>query len=118
MIKDKNSEKRYEYDLKIIDVERTSDELRTQERQLERSLEEFKHEMTQSFQRLREIEDGRNQRNYDNNSYSEIEQKRRHITRLIENQQEEQAVQFRKVQQQLEDEREYFIKERNQLPWD
>lgn len=34
MIKDKNSEKRYEYDLKITDVERKTEELHIQERQL------------------------------------------------------------------------------------
>ena len=34
------------------------------------------------------------------------------------NQQEEQALQFRKASQQLEDERENLIKERSKLPWD
>ena len=118
MIKDKNSEKRYEYNLKIRDIEQQSEELRYQERQLEKALGEFNHTMTQSFHRLIEIEDELTRRSGRNTLYNEIEQKRRHILRLVENQQEEQAVQFRKVQQQLEDKREYFIKERNQLPWD
>ncbi|KXF71668.1 MULTISPECIES: hypothetical protein [Enterococcus] len=118
MIKDKNSEKRYEYNLKIRDIEQQSEELRYQERQLEQALGEFNHTMAQSFHRLIEIEDELTRRSGRNTLYNEIEQKRRHILRLVENQQEEQAVQFRKVQQQLEDKREYFIKERNQLPWD
>lgn len=118
MIKDKNYEKRYEYDLKITEIEQKSEELRIQERQLRQSLENFNSEITQSFQGLIEIENELNQRNHGNSGYSETEQKRRYITQLIEKQQEEQTLQFRKASQQLEDERKNLIKERSQLSWD
>ena len=118
MIKDKNSEKRYEYDLKITDVERKTEELHIQERQLRESLENFNSEMTRSFRGLMGMEDEINRRSHGSSGYSETEQKRRYVTQLIENQQEEQALQFRKASQQLEDERENLIKERSKLPWD
>lgn len=118
MIKDKNSEKRYDYDLKIMEKERQTEEIQILERQLKQSLENFEQDMTRSFQALMSLEDEMNCRNQSNNSFSETEQKRRYVKQLIENQQEEQALQFRKVSQQLEDEREKLIKERSQLTWD
>ncbi|MEY8538324.1 hypothetical protein AALM99_07705 [Lactococcus muris] len=77
MIKDKNYEKRYEYDLKITEVEQKSEELRIQERQLGQSLENFNSEITRSFQRLMEIEDELERRNHGNSGYRETEQKRK-----------------------------------------
>ena len=55
---------------------------------------------------LMTIEDDLNRRNYGTSGFSETEQKRRYLVQVIENQVEEQDLQFRKASQKLEDERE------------
>jgi hypothetical protein len=117
-VNDKNAEKRYEYDLKISDVERNVEELHIQENQFRQSLENFNRDITQSFHTLMTIEDDLNRRNYGTSGFSETEQKRRYLVQVIENQVEEQDLQFRKASQKLEDERETLLKERNNLSWD
>ena len=58
-MKDKHAEKRYDYDLQIMEKERESEELHLQERQLKQSLENFEQDITRSFQTLTAIEDER-----------------------------------------------------------
>jgi hypothetical protein len=117
-VKDKNAEERYTYDLKIMEKERESEELHIQERQLKQSLENFEQDIIRSFQTLTAIEDELNQRNHGSSGFSETEQKRRYLAQVISTQQETQDLQFRKIHQKLEDEREILLKERNDLAWD
>lgn len=115
MLRDKNSEKRYAYDLKILDKEREIEKIYAQQYQVENTIESFRLEMEQNFYQLKEIEDELNQMN---SSYSEIKQKRKYVLNLLSQQQEEIKINYRKVKNMLEDEREILQKERNQLPWD
>lgn len=117
-MKDKNAEKLYTYDLKIMEKERESEELYIQERQLKQSLENFEQDITHSFQILMAIEDELNQRNHGSSGFSETEQKRRYLAQVILTQQETQDLQFKRLNQKLEDERENLLKERNDLAWD
>ncbi|GHU38842.1 hypothetical protein FACS1894193_12460 [Bacilli bacterium] len=117
-MKDKNAEKRYTYDLKIMEKERESEELHIQERQLKQSLENFEQDITRSFQTITAIEDELNRRNHSSSGFSETEQKRRYLAQVISTQQETQDLQFKRLNQKLEDERENLLKERNDLAWD
>ncbi|GAB2023396.1 hypothetical protein RyT2_24720 [Pseudolactococcus yaeyamensis] len=117
-MKDKNAEKRYAYDLQIMEKERETEELHIQERQLKQSLENFDRDITHSFQTLTAIEDELNQRNHGSSGFNETEQKRRYLAQVISTQQETQDLQFKRLNQKLEDERENLLKERNDLAWD
>lgn len=115
MMKDKNSEKRYEYDLQIMDKERAIEESHQGQRQAERSIEDFSTQMSQTFRELQAIEEEQNE---GQTSFSETEQKRKYIENLLVQQQEEVTSQYRKTHNLMEDEREQLQKERNQLSWD
>ena len=117
-VKDKHAEKRYDYDLQIMEKERESEELHLQERQLKQSLENFEQDITRSFQILTVIEDELNRRNHGSSGFSETEQKRRYLAQVISTQQETQDLQFKRLNQKVEDERENLLKERNDLAWD
>ena len=114
-MKDKNSEKRYEYDIQILDKERAIEESHQEQRQAERSIEDFTTQMNQTFRELQAIEEALNE---GQTSFSETEQKRRYVTNLLAQQQEEVSTQYRKEHILMEDEREQLQKERNQLSWD
>ncbi|NMC60697.1 MAG: hypothetical protein GYA51_15135, partial [Candidatus Methanofastidiosa archaeon] len=47
-MKDKNSEKSYEYDIQILDKERAIEESHQEQRQAERSIEDFTTQMNQT----------------------------------------------------------------------
>lgn len=114
-MKDKNSEKRYEYDIQILDKERAIEASHQEQHQTERSIEDFTNHMNQTFRELQAIEDALNE---GQTSFSETEQKRRYITNLLAQQQEEVSTQYRKEHNLMEEEREQLQKERNQLSWD
>ena len=114
-MKDKNSEKRYEYDIQILDKERAIEEFHQEQRQVERSIEDFTTQMNQTFRELQGIEEALNE---GQTSFSETEQKRRYVTNFLAQQQEEVSTQYRKEHTLMEDEREQLQKERNQLSWD
>ncbi|GHU38793.1 hypothetical protein FACS1894193_13710 [Bacilli bacterium] len=114
-MKDKNSEKRYEYDIQILDKERAIEESHQEQRQAERSIEDFTNQMNQTFRELQDIEEALNE---GQTSFSETEQKRRYVSNLLAQQQEEVSTQYRKEHTLMEDEREQLQKERNQLSWD
>ncbi|EGP4752181.1 hypothetical protein UL360_002250 [Enterococcus faecium] len=118
MIRDKNSEKRYAYDLQILDKERKIEEMSAQQYQVENTIESFRFEMEQNFCQLQEIEDELNILSQMNSSYSEVEQKRKYVLSLLSQHQEEIKINYRKAKNILEDERGNLQKERNQLPWD
>lgn len=112
------SEQRYEYDLKIKNVEREIEELRRQELQLETLLENFNDEITHSFKRLLEIEDESTQKYCEGINSYDTEFRQSHIKQIIKKQYADQAFQFRKATQCLDEEREFLMTERNKLPWD
>lgn len=114
-MRDKNSEKRYEYDLQIMDKERRIEESHQEQWQAEQSIENFTNEMNQTFRELQEIEAALNE---GKTSFSETEQKRKYIDNVLNQQREEVDNQYRRSHILLEDEREQLLKERNQLPWD
>ena len=60
-MKDKNSEKRYEYDIQILDKERAIEEFHQEQRQVERSIEDFTTQMNQTFRELQAIEEALNE---------------------------------------------------------
>ncbi|MGX7048482.1 hypothetical protein RU86_GL001660 [Lactococcus piscium] len=117
-MKDKNADKRYAYDLKISDEERKIEELYAQEGQLKQSLEAFQYEITSSFQTLKVIEDELNYRNHGSSSFSETQEKQKYLDRMIANQQASQDLQFKRIHQKREEQRETLIRERSSLSWD
>ncbi|MCT0017746.1 hypothetical protein EFE32_13325, partial [Lactococcus lactis subsp. lactis] len=57
MAKDKNADKRLEYNRQILDIEREQDEIQSQKREMKRALENFENEISRSFNRLQELDD-------------------------------------------------------------
>lgn len=114
-MKDKNSEKRYEYDVQIMDKERAIEASHQEQRQVEISIENFTIQMNQTFRELQAIEEEQNE---GRPSFSETVQKRKYMENLLGGQQEEITSQYRKAHHLMEDEREKLQKERNQLSWD
>ena len=98
-----------------MDKERAIEESHQEQRQTERSIEDFINQMKQTFRKLKAIEEALNE---GQTSFSETEQKRRYVTNLLAQQQEEVSTQYRKEHILMEDEREQLQKERNQLSWD
>ncbi|MFC4652343.1 hypothetical protein ACFO26_05415 [Lactococcus nasutitermitis] len=118
MPKDKNADKRFEYNLKISEKERETEELQLEERQTVQTFENFEEIMMQSFREIQEIEADINKRSHIQNAFSETEQKKRYFSQLISNQKEELSQEYKKKKQMLEDERETLEKERDNLAWD
>ncbi len=97
-----------------MDKERAIEESHQEQRQAERSIEDFSTQMSQTFRELQAIEEEQNE---GQTSFSETEQKRKYMENLLVQQQEEVASQYRKAHNLMEDEREQLQKERNELPW-
>ena len=98
-----------------MDKERAIEESHQEQRQTERSIEDFINQMNQTFRELQAIEEALNE---GHTSFIETEQKRRYVSNLLAQQQEEVSTQYRKEHILMEDEREQLQKERNQLSWD
>ncbi|MDU7282500.1 MAG: hypothetical protein E7L44_08530, partial [Leuconostoc citreum] len=62
MTRDKNADKRLEYNRNIAAKERESDELYLEERQAKNQIESFEAVIMQGFRKLQEIEDNINKR--------------------------------------------------------
>lgn len=56
MAKDKNADKRLEYNRQILDIEREQDEFQSQKREMKRALENFENEISRSFNRLQDLD--------------------------------------------------------------
>ena len=120
MVRDKNADKRLEYNREISDVERTYDELQNQKRSVIHNLESIEASLTKSFENLRMIDEElklRSQAN-DNDFYDENQQKYRFVKQLINGQKEETKVQYHQVLQENEFEKEQLQKERDNLSWE
>jgi hypothetical protein len=116
--KDKNADKRYEFNLKISKNERESEELQLLQKEEMRSIENFENDMMQSFREYQQIEDEINVLGHQQNAFSEEEQKKRYFSQIIRSQKEEMIQGFKKAGQALEDQREILQKERDSLSWD
>lgn len=118
MGKDKEADRRLALNQMIASKERESDELHLEERQTQQRIESFESVMMQSFRNLQEIESDINRRSQIQGAYDETAQKQKYIARLIHQQQESLAQAYQKANLKLEDEREQFQKERDNLSWD
>ena len=120
MVREKNADKRLEYNRQISDAERTYDELQSQKRSVIYNLESIETSLAKSFENLRMIDEelkSRSQEN-DNDFYDENQQKYRFVKQLINGQKEETEVQYRQALQKNEFEKERLQKERDNLSWE
>ncbi len=118
MQRDKNADKRLEYNRKIASKERESDELYLEERQVKNQIENFEIVMMQGFRKLQEIEDNINKRGTLVWNYDETFQKQKYLSNVIRQQQEGLEHSYRSVRFQVENEREQLQRERDNLAWD
>lgn len=120
MVRDKNADKRLEYNRKIANADYVHDDLLEQKRTVLRNLESFQNSFDKSFQNLKLIDEElavRSQVN-SNNFYDENQQKHSYIKKILNGQKEETEVHYRKALQENEEVKEQLQKERDNLSWD
>ncbi|GAB2025553.1 hypothetical protein [Lactovum odontotermitis] len=118
MVKDKNADKRYEYNLKISSNEQKTIELLREQKQVNLELEDFEQTMNRTFSEILEIEAELNRRNGQPNAFSETEYKKRHLSQMISRHREQTTAEYQTASQALKDSRETLQKERDNLTWD
>lgn len=118
MVRDKNADKRFEFNQKISDKEKEKDELYLEEQRVKSRVENFKEVMMLTFLQLREIDEDINRRSQIKGAYDETTQKQTYISNMIVQQQEGLQREYKKASIKLEDEREKLQKERDNLAWD
>jgi hypothetical protein len=118
MTRDKNADKRLEFNRKIASKEHESDELHLEERQAQNQIENFEAVMMKSFRNLQEIEEEINRRSHIQGAYDETAQKQRYMSNVISQQKEGVKQVYQQRSLKLEDEREQLQKERDSLSWD
>lgn len=118
MQRDKNANKRLEYNRKIALKEQESDELYLEEWQAKNQIENFETVMMQGFRKLQEIEDNINKRGGLVWNYDETFQKQKYLSNLIRQQQDELENSYQSARFQVENEREQLQRERDTLAWD
>jgi len=118
MVKDKNGSTRYDYNLKILGKEREMEELKLEEKSVQKAIEDFESTMNRHFQQIQAIEVNLKARSHSQDTYTETEQKRNYISRMLAQQGEELEKRYQQQQQALEDECIQLQKERDELPWD
>ena len=120
MTKDKNADKRLEYNRQILDTEREMDTVQDQKREMTRALESFENEMIHSFNRLQELDEEMIQEGSIVAQWERQEHQGRnsYIRNFIRNQEEETLSTYSKMSQEIEDKKEALQKERDRLAWD
>ncbi|MEY8443975.1 hypothetical protein [Lactococcus ileimucosae] len=118
MAKDKNADKRHEYNLSILYTEQAYDELQAETQQLNTSFDELEQNLTRSFQVLQALEDEEATLSGRTSSFSEVSARKQFVMKGIQNQKEELNSDYNKSKQILEDRREQLQKERDTLSWD
>ena len=118
MAKDKNADKRHEYNLSILYTEQAYDELQAETQQLNTSFDELEQNLTRSFQVLQALEDEEATLSGQKSSFSEVSARKQFVMKSIQNQKEELNSDYNKSKQTLEDRREQLQKERDTLSWD
>ncbi|MDT2882068.1 hypothetical protein [Lactococcus lactis] len=120
MAKDKNADKRLEYNRQILDIEREQDEIQSQKREMKRALENFENEIFRSFNRLQELDDEMIRQGSIAAQWEQQEHQGRnsYIRNFINNQEEEVTTAYSKMSQETENKKEELQKERDSLAWD
>ena len=118
MVKDKEANRRLLLNQMIASKERESDDLHLEERQTQKQIESFESVMMQSFRHFQEIESEINRRSQIKDAYDETAQKQKYIASLMQRQQESLTQAYQKANLKLDDEREQFQTERDNLSWD
>lgn len=118
MTRDKNADKRLEFNRKIASKEQESDELHLEERKTQNRIENFEAVMMKSFRNLQAIEEELNRRSHIQGPYDETAQKQRYMSNVILQQKEGLKQVYQQRSFKLEDEREQLQKERDSLSWD
>ena len=118
MQRDKNANKRLEYNRKIALKEQESDGLYLEEWQAKNQIESFETVIMQGFRKLQEIDDNINKRGTLAWNYDETFQKQKYLSNLIRQQQDELENSYRSARFQVENEREQLQRERDTLAWD
>ncbi|MBK0084609.1 hypothetical protein IAE51_12000 [Lactococcus sp. S64] len=120
MAKDKNADKRLEYNRQILDIEREQDEIQSQKREMKRALENFENEIFRSFNRLQELDDEMIHQGSIAAQWEQREHQGRnsYIRNFINNQEEEVTIAYSKMSQETENKKEELQKERDSLAWD
>lgn len=105
MQRDKNANKRLEYNRKIALKEQESDGLYLEEWQAKNQIESFETVIMQGFRKLQEIDDNINKRGTLAWNYDETFQKQKYLSNLIRQQQDELENSYRSARFQVENER-------------
>ncbi|KKW71799.1 hypothetical protein VN96_1782 [Lactococcus cremoris] len=120
MVKDRNADKRLEYNRQILDVEREQDDIQNQKSEMKRALENFENEISRSFNKLQELDGEMIRQGSIAAQWEQQEHQGRnsYIRNFINNQEEEVAFAYSKMSQETEDKKESLQKERDSLAWD
>jgi len=116
--KDKNADKRSEYNLKINDNERKIERLQQVQQQELRMLEQFQQEKINFFRYVIAMEEEVSQHTGKTNEFSETEQERQYVQHVFARREEELQELYSTEKEALEDEREVLQQERNDLAWE
>lgn len=120
MVRDINSDRRFELERDIRELESKEDEFVQMKNQFERSLEHF----YQNFQRLsyqneeilqKDVSLGNQKVSNDLQEHQGLTQ---HMSRYVASQLEALNQATRQIRQSMNDERENLLRERNHLPWE
>ena len=118
MAKDKNADKRHEYNLSILYAEQAYDELQAEKVQLDNLLVNLEDNLTQSFRRQAQLEEETIQMGGRGQSFSEVSERKQSFMRSLSEQRDELEGAYRVKLQSLDDEREQLQKERDKLSWE
>ncbi|MBF0777458.1 hypothetical protein [Streptococcus cuniculi] len=119
-VKDRLANKRFELDQKIVEKERTIDEMRQTFREASRFLDELEMEISRGFSEIQALnEELIAQGSYQSHWESvENQGKQHYLSQLLENERVELTKSHQSVINSLEEERSAIQKERNNLSWD
>lgn len=120
MAKDKNADKRLEYNRQILDIEREQDEIQSQKREMKRALENFENEISRSFNKLQDLDNEMIRQGSIAAQWEQQEHQGRnsYIHNFINNQEEEVTAAYSMMNQETENKKEELQKERDSLAWD
>lgn len=120
MAKDKNADKRLEYNRQILDIEREQDEIQSQKREMKRALENFENEISRSFNKLQDLDNEMIRQGSIAAQWEQQEHQGRnsYIRNFINNQEEEVTAAYSMMNQETENKKEELHKERDSLAWD
>lgn len=103
MVKDRNADKRLEYNRQILDVEREQDDIQNQKSEMKRALENFENEISRSFNKLQELDGEMIRQGSIAAQWEQQEHQGRnsYIRNFINNQEEEVALAYSRCRKKL-----------------